>query len=62
MAREPPPSDSESDGPNDVREYHYESEGEEILGASARILLREAHGNYRRESALGPNFSQDLIL
>jgi hypothetical protein len=60
MAQEPPSSDSEPDGfddANNVREYQYESEGEEMLGASARILLREARGNYRRKSSLGASFA-----
>ena len=51
MAQGPPSSDSEPDVPDDTREYQYESEGEEMLGTSARSLLREAHGSYRRESS-----------
>ena len=49
MARDPPPSDSESDGFTDAEEYQYESEGEERLAVSARDLMRETDGNYRRE-------------
>lgn len=52
MAQGPPSSDSESDNdvPEHVGQYQYESEGEEMLGNSARALLREARGNYRCES------------
>ena len=49
MAQGPPSSDSESDVHGDAEEYQYESEGEEMLGNSARALFREAAGNYRRE-------------
>jgi hypothetical protein len=31
----------------EVQEYEYESDGEEILGNSARALFHEAGGNYR---------------
>lgn len=45
MVQGPPSSDSED--LDDVREYQYESEGEERLGTSARTLLRESRGDYR---------------
>lgn len=48
MARDPPSSGSEPDTPaSDTEEYKYESEGEEMLGNSARTLLRESGGDYR---------------
>jgi len=51
MAQGPPSSDSESDDstPGNAAVYQYESEGEEMLGNSARALLREARGDYHRE-------------
>ena len=58
MVQGPPSSDSEDLDDNvqgDVREYQYESEGEELLGESARSLLSEANGNYRCESFPGPH-------
>ena len=45
----PPSSDSESDDQSGVLDYQYESEGEELLGNSARALFHEAGGNYRCE-------------
>lgn len=50
MVQGPPLSDSESDAPGNTEEYHYESEGEERLGDSARALLHESGGNHRCES------------
>ena len=49
MAQDPPPSDSESDSSGGLEEYQYESDAEERLAETARALLREADGNYRRE-------------
>ena len=44
-----PPSDSESDTSNQVELYHYESEGEELLGNSARALFERAGRNHRHK-------------
>jgi len=49
MVQGPPSSDSECDRPDAVEEYQYESDAEERLAETARALLREADGNYRRE-------------
>lgn len=49
MAQDPPSSDSESDGSGGLEEYQYESDAEEKLADTARALLRESGGNYRRE-------------
>ena len=49
MVQGPPSSDSEGDTPGGVEEYQYESDAEERLADTARALLREADGNYRRE-------------
>ena len=49
MVQGPPLSDSESDTPDDVEFYHYESEGEEMLGDRARALFHEAGRDYRRK-------------
>jgi len=54
MAQDPPPSDSESEGFEDAEEYQYESEGEERLALSARNLMCEADGNYRRKCLANP--------
>ena len=55
MAQDPPSSDSEVEVFGDTERYQYESEGEEILGASARSLMRESNGNYRRKSSTSLN-------
>ena len=55
MVQAPPSSDSE-DSQEDLREsggvrdYQYESEGEELLGTGARALLHRARGDYRCKS------------
>ena len=55
MVQGPPSSDSESDAPDVVQEYQYESEGDEMLGNRARTLLREARGDYRCKHSLRLN-------
>jgi hypothetical protein len=52
MVQHPPSSDSESD----VQEYSYESEGEEMLGTSARELFQIAGGDYRCKSTHKPRY------
>ena len=48
MAQGPPSSDSED--PDGIREYQYESEGEEALSRRAQSLFHEAGQDYRRKS------------
>jgi len=50
MAQGPPPSDPESDGFEDAKEYQYESEGEERLATSVRNLMLKCGGDHRCES------------
>jgi len=49
MVQDPPSSDSEFDTPGGIREYRYESDGEERLANSACALLRKAGGDHRRK-------------